>query len=78
VKDPYKRSYRNKNAQKQRRLNKMAKRSGKPCEYKRSYSHKLDAEIACRKESLEACIELWIYKCPFCRDWHLTSSPPRK
>lgn len=72
-------NYRNKNAAKMRALNKQAKiaEENYPCNYKKKYVKKLEAEIAARLETMKALVELFIYKCPFCKYYHLTSSPKR-
>ena len=72
-------NYRDKNAAKIRSLDKQAAiaEANFPCNYKKKYNKKLEAEIAARKESIKALVELSSYKCPFCKYYHLTSSPQR-
>jgi len=77
MKNPKNRNYKNKNAQTERRLAKIAKCAEYPCAYKKKYKKPLECEIAARKESLKAMVQLYTYRCPYCRFYHLTSSTPR-
>ena len=73
-----KRNNRQKNAQTMRYLEKLASVSDKPCKDKRWFNKKIQAKHAALLESIRMAVDLFVYKCPFCRYWHLTSSPPRR
>ena len=47
------------------------------CGGKQRYASKQDAEQAAQEQMLlQFNLELNVYKCPFCGDWHLTRTPP--
>ena len=69
-----------KNAQKERTLKKRIKEaeSNYPCKHKRHWNTHKVALGCCSKEMAKRDIMLWVYKCQWCKKFHLTSSPPRE
>ena len=45
------------------------------CEDKKRYSTKARAKQAASRHSKASGIELYVYKCPTCGFWHMTSQP---
>jgi len=68
---------RNKNAKKERELLKQGRLSGYPCETKIWFSKKKLCERAIAKQEEKFGVKLYAYKCNFCKNYHMTSQPPR-
>jgi hypothetical protein len=42
------------------------------------YHDKAQAESAAREAFIERGAELWVYRCDYCSEWHLTHHGPRE
>lgn len=66
-----------KNARKQRILKKLLIESTYPCQHKIKYKGRKSAIEGQHKEAEKRNKELFVYKCNYCKYFHLTSSKPR-
>ena len=48
------------------------------CTRKSPYLTEADAEVAVIYAKEQRCVDLWVYQCPYCEMWHLTSVNPDK
>jgi hypothetical protein len=46
-----------------------------PCDIKVRYGSESHARTIGGRRAKSAAIDLWVYQCPFCAGWHLTSTP---
>jgi hypothetical protein len=53
--------------------------AGKVCgpQRKQCYPTKAVARMKAAEGMKNGAPRLWVYKCPHCRDWHMTSQAPR-